>query len=318
MINAARIDVHQHVVPPFWAEALPANGGDPSGWKSPQWTPASALEFMDSQQIATGILSLTAPSVVGWKPEERRVMTRRVNDYTASLVAAHPSRFGNFATLPLPDLEGALQEVEYAFHSLRADGVVLLSNYEGTYLGDASLEPLWSELDRRSAVVFIHPAKPLISLIPGMPGPLLDYPFDTTRSAVQLVLNGVMSRHRRVKVILSHAGGFLPYAAHRFAELSPGVRPDAPSKDEQLETYRRFHFDTALSSPSALPSLAAFAGTRQILFGSDYPYAPTAVSKSVTRELDAYEGFDAQAQVAVNRGNALGLFPRLASAAMQT
>ena len=111
MASASRIDVHQHVVPPFWADELLANGGDPSGWHSPKWCPASAIEFMDSQQIATGILSLTAPSVVGWKPRERRDMTRRVNEYTANLVAKTPHRFGNFATLPLPDVDGALKEI---------------------------------------------------------------------------------------------------------------------------------------------------------------------------------------------------------------
>jgi 6-methylsalicylate decarboxylase len=312
MTNAARIDVHQHVVPPFWADALQANGGDPSGWHSPKWSPASAIEFMDSQQIATGVLSLTAPSVVGWKPYERRDMARRVNEYTGNLVAKSPDRFGNFATLPLPDVDGALMEIEHAFGALKADGVVLLSNYEGRYLGDAVFAPIWSELDRRSAVVFIHPGKPAIPTIEGIPGPVIDYPFDTTRTAVQMVLNGVMDRHRQMKVILSHAGGFLPYASHRFAELAPAVRSDVPTTEELLAAFRRFYFDTALSSgPAALPTLHAFAGAQQVLYGSDFPYAPASVGASFTRKLDAYEGFNAAEHAAINRGNALRLFPRL-------
>lgn len=136
MSEANRIDVHQHVVPPFWVSALAAHGGDPSGWYSPSWTPGSAIAFMDSQQIATGVLSLTAPGVMGWMGPERRDMARRVNEYTAGLVASQPSRFGNFATLPLPDVDGALIELKYALGALAADGIVLLSNYDGHYLGD--------------------------------------------------------------------------------------------------------------------------------------------------------------------------------------
>ena len=118
MSAAHRIDVHQHVVPPFWAKALPDHGGDPSGTVTPQWSPESAIDFMDSQEIATGILSLTAPSVVRWYKSQRREMARRVNEYTAELVAKRPDRFGNFATLPLPDVDGALRELEYALDTL--------------------------------------------------------------------------------------------------------------------------------------------------------------------------------------------------------
>src|SRR5580700_553701 len=130
-----RIDVHQHLVPPFWAEQLPRYGGDPSGWKSPEWSPEAALSFMDENRIATGILSLTAPSVVGWPEAERRSMARRVNEYGARLAAQHPTRFGSFATLPLPDVEGALAEAAHALDVLHADGVVVLSSYGGRYLG---------------------------------------------------------------------------------------------------------------------------------------------------------------------------------------
>jgi 6-methylsalicylate decarboxylase len=311
MTSAARIDVHQHVVPPFWADALSVNGGDPSGWYGPKWSPLSAIEFMDSQRIAMGILSLTAPGVVGWQPYERRDMARRVNEYTANLASKHPGRFGNFATLPLPDVDGALNEIEHALGALKADGVILLSNTQGTYVGDAVFGPIWAELDRRSAVVFIHPGKPAIPTLHGIPGPIVDYPFDTTRAAVQMVLNGVMDRYRGVSVILSHAGGFLPYASHRFAELAPVVRSDLPTTEELLAAFRRFYFDTALSSPAALPSLQAFAGTERVLYGSDYPYAPAEIGASFSKKLDAYQHFSEAEHASVNRGNASRLFPRL-------
>lgn len=312
MENRARIDVHQHVVPPFWAEALPANGGDPSGWHSPDWSPEKALAFMDEQQIATGILSLTAPGVTGWATKARRDMARRVNEYTADLTRTHPGRFGNFATLPLPDVDGALEEVAHAFDTLKADGVILLSSVDGSYLGDPMFDPVWAELDRRAAVVFIHPGKPALPTLPGLPGPIVDYPFDTTRAAVQMAVNGVMDRHRDMRVILSHAGGFLPYAAHRFAELTPSIRADVPDTEALLAAFRRFYFDTALSSPSALPSLLEFAGADHVLYGSDYPYAAASVGGAFTRHLDAQTALRGETHHAINRGNGLGLFPRLA------
>ncbi len=310
MSNPARIDVHQHVVPPIWAESLASHGGDPTGSAMPRWTPELAIEFMDSQQIATGILSLTLPSVVGWAETERRNMARRVNEYTAGLVAAWPPRFGNFATLPLPDIDGAVEEIDYAFGALGADGVTLLANYDGTYLGDPTLEPLWEALDRHEAVVFVHPGEPPAKSVAGVASPIVDVLLDTTRTAVQLVLNGTIDRHPRARIILAHAGGYLPYASMRFAELARVFRPDSPSPDELMANFKRFYFDTALSSGSALPSLHAFAPSGHTLFGSDFPYAPADVAAPFTAAIDA--SLTAADQAAVNHTNASDLFPRLA------
>jgi predicted TIM-barrel fold metal-dependent hydrolase len=309
-----RIDVHHHLVPPFWAEALSRHGGDPSGWHSPAWSADSSLAFMDAQRIATAVLSLTAPSVTGWESAGRREMARRVNEFGAELVSRRPDRFGSFATLPLPDVDGALRELEYAFDVLRADGVVLLSNYAGHYLGDAAFGPLWSELDRRAAVVFIHPAKPQIPIIEDISGPIVDYPFDTTRTAVQLVLNGVVVRSSRVKIILSHAGGFVPYAAHRFAELAPAVRTNVPPAPELIEGFRSFYFDTALSSgPASLLALQNFARPGHILYGSDFPYAPASVGASFTAKLDTFD-FPRDVRAAINYGSARQIFARFREA----
>ena len=306
-----RIDVHHHLVPPFWAEALSGHGGDPSGWHSPAWSVDASLAFMDAQRIATAVLSLTAPGVTGWEAAARREMARRVNEFGADLVARWPDRFGSFATLPLPDLEGALRELEYAFDVLRADGVILLSNYAGHYLGDPAFGPLWAELDRRAAVVFIHPAKPQIPIIEDIPGPIVDYPFDTTRTAVQLVLSGVVARTPRVKIILSHAGGFVPYAAHRFAELAPAVRSDVPPAPALIESFRSFYFDTALSSgPASLLALQSFARPGHILYGSDFPYAPASVGAAFTAKLDTFD-LPRNVRAAINNGGAQQIFARL-------
>ncbi|MFF1746365.1 amidohydrolase family protein [Streptomyces mirabilis] len=312
MANADRIDVHTHVVPPFWGEALPSHGGDPSGWPTPKWSREAHLKFMDDNQIATSVLSLTAPSVVGWQGQERRAMARRVNEYVADLVTSHPGRFGNFATVPLPDVEGAVSEAEHALDEMGADGVVLLSNYEGVYLGDAKYAPLWDALNRRSAIVFIHPGHPLIPLLADVPGPLVDYPFDTTRNAVQMVFSGVLDKYPNVKIILAHAGGFVPYAVLRFCELQPALDPEGPTTEQLLAKFKLFYWDTALSSgPAAFPSFLAFADRKRIFFGSDFPYAPAPVATRFTEILDTQSGLTDEQKAALNNGNAKKIFKRL-------
>ena len=305
-----RIDVHQHVMPPFWREGMQDVRHNPKGYPTPPWTPESAVAFMDSQQIATGILSLTTPGVCYWPDDQRRTAARAANDYTAELAIRVPGRFGSFATLPLPDIDGALSEVAYALDTLKADGVTLFSNYDGVYLGDPCFEPLWAELDRRAAVVFVHPGILPLAELPGTPAAFVDFPFDTTRTATDIVLKGVFERHRQVKVILSHGGGFLPYQAYRIAGCA-SVMPDAPPLEHFLTAFRRFYFDTALaSSPVALPSLKAFADPGHILFGSDYPYAPRTLAQDFTALLDASPHLDQAERAAIDHGNASALLPR--------
>lgn len=312
MSDTNKIDVHTHVVPPFWGEQLGAHGGDPSGWALPAWSADEHLRYMDENGIATSVLSLTAPSVVGWDGAERRELARRVNGYVADLVSKHGTRFGDFATVPLPDVDGAVIEVEYALGELGADGVVLLSNYDGVSLGDARFAPLWEVLNAHAAVVFIHPAHPTLPLLDGVPGPLVDYPFDTTRNAVHMVFNGVLDRYPDVRIILSHAGGFVPYSVLRFCELQPALDPSGPGPEELLGKFRKFYWDTALSSGKfAFAGLQEFADPSRILFGSDFPYAPEPVARRFNRILDADTGLTAEQKAAVYAGNARRVFPRL-------
>jgi aminocarboxymuconate-semialdehyde decarboxylase len=310
-----RIDVHQHIMPPFYANAMATHGGDPSNSPLPKWSPELAISFMDAHEIATGIVSLSSPSVVGWAGNERRQMARSVNEYTADLVANRPDRFGNFATVPLPDIEGTLDEIRYACDTLRADGFLLLANYAGKYLGDPVFEPVWAELNRRQAVVLIHPGdtpgQPPLPLADGIPSPLIDFLLHTTRSAVQLVFNGVVDRYPAVRMILSHAGGFTPYAALRVAAGAPHFRPELADSARTLSGLKHFYFDTALSSGSAIPTLKDFAAPDHILFGSDFPFAPWDVASVFIAALDANESLEPDERAAVNERNALALFPRL-------
>ncbi|MFH8409153.1 amidohydrolase family protein [Streptomyces sp. NPDC018019] len=309
----ARIDVHQHIVPPVWAETLAAQGLDSGGWAIPGWSPKSAIAMMDEQGIATGVLSVTAPGVHLGDDAQARDLARAVNEYGAEVVKDSPDRFGHFAGLPLPDVDAAVAEAVHALDTLHADGVVLMSNARGRYLGDPDFEPLWAELDRRGANVFIHPAQPPMDLLPGTPAPLADYVFDTTRSALNLVLNGVMHRYPNVRVILSHGGGFLPYAAYRFTGLTSTVVDRERTAEDILRDLKRFYFDTALSaSPSALPALLAFAEPGHILYGSDWPFAPQDAGSYYNHYLETYPDYAPGQADAIDRKNAEILFPRLA------
>ncbi|MDI6413649.1 amidohydrolase family protein [Streptomyces albus] len=308
----ARIDVHQHIVPPVWAETLAAQGLDSGGWAIPDWSPRRAIAMMDEQGIATGVLSVTAPGVHLGDDARARDLARAVNEFGAEVVKDFPDRFGHFASIPLPGIDAAVAEAVHALDTLHADGVVLMSNARGRYLGDPGFEPLWAELDCRGANVFIHPAQPPMDLLPGTPAPLADYVFDTTRSALNLALNGVMHRYPNVRVILSHGGGFLPYAAYRFTGLISTVVDRERTAEDILRDLKRFYFDTALSaSPSALPALLAFAEPGHLLYGSDWPFAPREAGSYYNHYLETYPDYAPGQADAIDRKNAEVLFPRL-------
>ncbi len=304
MTITGKIDIHQHVLPPFWVDHLKRN---PSRHRLPEWSPQTALASMDAQGIAKGYLSLSVPGVQPWPAEERADAARRVNAYTAGLVDRFPGRFGNLATLPLPDIEAALAETTYALDTLGADGVVLFTAYGDAYLGDARFEPLWDELDRRAAVVLIHPDSTALADIEGIPASLVDFPFATTRTAVDMVFKGVMDRHPNIRVVLSHAGGFLPYAADRFVS-GGSTLPGAASRESLAAAFRRFYLDTALStSPLVIPSLTAFADPGHIVFGSDFPYA-AGMAEEFTAALDNSTLLTAAQLAAITRENTDAIF----------
>lgn len=315
-MNHRRIDVHHHYLPPSYVAWLRGVGVHEAGGRElPAWSPESALHVMEEHFIETAIVSLSTPGV---RPspdtpvDEARRRAREVNECGADLVRNHPSRFGFFATLTLPDIDGALAETAHAFDALRASGVILLANTHGRYLGDPADATLFEELDRREAVVFIHPSE-----IVGPPAPdvapfAADFLLDTSRAAYRLVRNGFVRRYPHLKIILSHAGGFVPYASYRMAGAI-ALETRRPL-EEVLDDFRSFYFDTALSSsPAALPSLLAFAKPGHVLFGSDWPFAPSAGVGLFAGMLDAYAGLDDAGHEAVTRRSAETLFPRFAA-----
>ncbi|GAA1276765.1 amidohydrolase [Planotetraspora silvatica] len=310
-----RIDTHHHIVPPVWADALRAHDYF-GGQATPVWNPEAAIDLMDELGIGTAVVSVGRPGVALGDAAETRVLARAVNEYAAGMVRDHPGRFGFFATLPLPDVAGSLAEIEHAFDQLSADGVILLANYDGVYLGDPMYEPVMAELDRRSAIVFIHPTAPPGPGVPGVPPFSADFLLDTTRAALNLVRHGTVGRRPHLRMILSHAGGFVPYAAHRMASLTEGANGHTVTREGFLRDLRTFWFDTALSAnPFTLPSLLAFADPSRVLFGSDWPYARGDNAQYFTGQLDEYP-LSAEQRVAINRDNALALLPRLSQGSL--
>lgn len=307
-----RIDTHAHAVPADYRAALRRAGiGEGGGWAIPDWSPDAALAAMGELDVSTAILSVSTPGTAFLPAAaDAAALARDVNDYLASLNAAYPDRFGFFASVPMPHAEESVAEAIRALDVLHADGVVLLANSADVYVGQDGQDELFAALDERGAVVFIHPAELPGPAIVGVPPFATDFLLDTTRSAYLLVRNGVRRRYPRIKFILSHAGGFVPYASHRMAVSIMADTGRSPA--DSLDDFASFYFDTALSSSAAaLPTLLAFAKPGHITFGSDFPFAPIAAGRLFAAGLDNYPGLDTAARSAIDWQNALSLFPRL-------
>jgi predicted TIM-barrel fold metal-dependent hydrolase len=321
MSSTLRIDTHQHLVPPRYADWMHDKGIRPGGLDLPDWSVPAALKFMDGHGIQTGILSLSTPGVYFGDVAEARRWAREINEFTAKVVSDHPDRFGFFATLTLPDVEGAVAEAEYALDDLHADGIVVLANNEGRYLGDRGFAPLLEFLHHRQAAVFVHPGELPASPVPGIPTFTADFLLDTTRTAISLILSGAMRRYDGIKFILAHAGGFVPFIAYRIlltllsTEGKPRQALDLADQRHQIPRHlavlRQFYYDIALSAtPAALPSLLEVADPSHITYGSDFPFAPPAAVALINHQYEQYP-LPEQLRQAIDRGNCEALFPRL-------
>jgi predicted TIM-barrel fold metal-dependent hydrolase len=305
------IDTHHHFYAPAYQKAWLGWGEARKIAPFPSqvaWTRAKAVEEMDKNDVRTGILSL--PSTPGlWfdaGPEAAARMARTCNDFAAEMMRDYPGRFGLFATLSMLDVDATLKEIEYVLDTLKADGVGLQTNYGDKWLGDAAYRPIFDELNRRKAVVYVHPlvAACCAALSVGVPPAVLEVPHDTTRTVTSLLVSGGLARWRDIKWLFSHAGGTVPMLAGRidaFYARRPNRAEFAP--DGIVEELRRLHYDTAnAASAPAMAALTALVPTSQITFGSDYPYFPLEQWKSL-RAL----GLSDADLAAIGSGNAMRL-----------
>jgi predicted TIM-barrel fold metal-dependent hydrolase len=307
------IDVHHHVVPPFYlSEYRDRIASSRGGRISPawlEWTPDRALKEMDRYSIDTAVVSLSTPGIWFGEPQGARDAARRCNEYSADLARRHARRFGRFATIPLPDVDGSLREIEYACDVLGAEGVGVLTSYEDRWLGHPDYTEVFDELNRRKAVVFVHPTSPTCcqNLMPEIAPLMAEVPHDTARAVISLLVSGTLNRNRNIQFIFAHAGGTLPMIAGRIAHYGP---PQLATHAVQGIDYelRRLNYDIAGTAYGpAVAALKKLVPVSQILVGSDYPYVPIGDTVDRMHALD----FTRDEIQAIGRDNALRLLPGL-------
>jgi predicted TIM-barrel fold metal-dependent hydrolase len=312
---AGRIDVHHHVLPEMYKEVQRAAGISGTAYQAfPEWTPDKTLAVMDASGVETAILSFTSPGIWFGDRAQTAELAVRFNDYLAELRDANPARFGGFAFLPVPDVDAALAEIDRIFDVLRLDGVTLLTSVDERYIGHPDFEPVYAALNARKAVVFIHPCYPPGTEAVGwdIPRMIVDYPFETTRVAANLIFSGIMERLPDIRFILSHSGGTLPMLAHRISIFDRKTKLTERYPKGALAYMRRFWFDTALSGDAVpLAALQGIADPARILFGTDYPYVSEDVVAAETKGYTDYDGLAGEARRMADRTNAEALFPRL-------
>jgi len=301
-----RIDTHHHFTVPKLITESVAKGVNQAGLQD--WTPQKSIEQMDKGGVATSILSISDPGVWFGDNAAARALARECNDYAAKVIKDYPGRFGLFATLPLPDVEGALREIEYAFDTLKADGACVLSSYLGKYLGNPTFAPVMDELNRRKAVVFCHPfcaACGTQTVLGDGQNRGVEFVFDTTRTIVSLLSSATVARCPDIRFIWSHGGGTVPYITSRLA----GVAQQLPKG--LIYKLQKFYYDTAQAfNPYTLPSFKKLVPASHILFGTDFPLGGGS-GAAVSKGLIDNGGFSESELRGIDRENALELLPRL-------
>lgn len=307
-------DAHAHFLPDSYRAFLEKRDFSKAiGIAVPHWSPKSHAEFNDRFGIETAVLSLSdpgafLPALYDTRADALRAAcrwARETNDAAAAAIADHPGRFAAVATVPLPDVDGALAELDRALDELALDGVVLLSNYEGRYLGDQMFDPILRELDRRAATVLVHPTLPACA--PSQPYPIviLEFPYETARTVASLLRAGAFERYPRIRFQVPHCGGTLPVV---YEAITRGP--------EDVDLLRhQLWFDTAQApTVEQLAPTRAFAGAHRVLAGTDWPWAAYQFEgRNGTPQPMLAEVFDQAELVAVEYDNASALYPSLST-----
>jgi predicted TIM-barrel fold metal-dependent hydrolase len=301
------IDVHHHFAPPAYTKLLEQRNLTPAPMAG--WSAQKTLEDMDRAGVAKAMNSIVGPGVWFEDATLARRLARDANEYAAKLIADHPGRFGSFATLTLPDIEGSLREIQHALDVLKADGIMMWTSYGSMWLGDPFFAPIFEELNRREAVLFVHPTVNACcaNLLPGISSAKIEYGTDTTRAIARMVYSGASKRYPNMRVIFSHGGGTMPYLITRFADVHENATTQQQQPDFHAE-IARFYYDTA-QTYNAIPmtALKQAVPLSQIVFGTDYPYR---TSKESVAGLLASQVFGLHELEAVKHANALRLFPQ--------
>jgi aminocarboxymuconate-semialdehyde decarboxylase len=313
------VDLHHHVIPDFYWEASNEDGDAAGGITPAPWSLGGAIAYLDEAEIDVAVASISTPGVHFGDDAAGRTLARRVNEFLAEVKDSRPDRFGGFAAIPLPDVEGSLEEIAYALDSLHLNGVSLMTNADGSYLGDSRFDAVFEELQRRAAVVFVHPTAspdPIAHTL-GLPDSLLDYPADTSRAIAKLHYSNTFARTPDVRYVFSHAGGTIPFVASRFGILDEmNVISGGKERGPFAETLPRLCWDTAAAfSDPVLRMLASVIGLDSVVLGTDYPYPRNDISIGGVRHLRGSGELDDAARRNVLGETALRLLPALRSTA---
>jgi 6-methylsalicylate decarboxylase len=316
--STRKIDVHAHYLPDGYEDEMRKGGiVNPDGMPGyPKWSADLALETYEKYGIETGMLSISSPGVHYGDDAAARRIARKVNDAGAELVSKYPKRFGLFAALPMPDVEGSLAELAYVIDTLHADGIGLKTNAHGIYLGDKKFDPIFDELNRRKAVVFIHPTSPSCwqQCAMGYPRPMLEFPFDTARTVTNLIFSGTLERCPDITIIIPHAGGTLPALASRINAFGSIGHLGAGNTKEPVEYMKKLYYDTAMAgSNNCLAPLVELADKSHIVYGSDWPWYPEVSGLKTNGQLTESTFFSDAERDAIYRTNALNFLSRLKS-----
>lgn len=304
-----RIDIHHHFAPPAWIAEV--KGRPLLQAANTNWTPARSIEDMDRGGVAAAVVSITNPGLWFGDAAVTRRLARACNEYGAKLVQDHPTRFGLFAAMPLPDVDATLKEIEYACDALKSDGVALLTSYGDTWLGNPAFRPVMEELNRRKAVVHVHPtaANCCRNLDYGAAPGSIEYGTDTTRAIIGVTFSGDAARFADIRFIWSHAGGSAPFLAGRIEGGSRTAADRMPNGF--MHEAKKFYYDTAgATNRGALASLLQLVTASHVLFGTDFP--PGGSSLEIAKALAELGFFNERDLRAIERENAVGLLPRLA------
>lgn len=310
--KAQRIDIHHHFAPPAWVAEV--KGRPLLQTANTTWTPEKSIEDLDRAGSAAAVISITNPGLWFGDNQTTNRIARACNEYGAKLVQQYPTRFGLFAAMPLPDIDATLKEIAYAYDVLKVDGVGLFTSYGDTWLGNAAFRPVMEELNRRKAVVHVHPtaANCCRNLDYGTSPGSIEYGTDTTRAIIGVTFNGDTTRYPDIKFIWSHGGGSAPFLAGRIDGGSRNAKDRMPAGF--MAEAKKFFYDTAgAANRGAIASLLELVGTSQVLFGTDFPPGGTnlAVAKAVA-DLGFFKDGDLRA---IERDNAIRLLPRLKASA---
>jgi 6-methylsalicylate decarboxylase len=307
-----RIDTHHHILPPEYVRLVgraAIGRPSPAGFVPDDWDVASSLRVMDENGIGAAVTSVSAPGVWFNDAALATRLSRSCNEFAARMVADHPQRFGFFATLPLPNVNASLVELGHSVETLKCDGVGLMTNYGDRYLGDPGFSPVFDDINRRGLVVYVHPNSCSCNLdvLPGIPDAMIEFPHSTTRTIVSLLASDAFARWPDIRFIFSHAGGTIPFLAGRITRVGASI-----GKPGWVDHLQKLYYDTAGSvNAASIGTLLRLVTSRQVVFGSDYPFNTAPAVAAAIGGLRALGLSDDELRD-IDGANARRLFPRFA------